>query len=74
MTVAFSKSVEVRRNKARINSNNRLFYGALSNYERAHGIITANTDLKDFMGELKQTWNEDGYRNGNNAQSLQTYD
>ena len=52
MTVAFSKSVEVRRNKARSNSNNRLFYGALSNYERAHGIITANTDLKDFMGEL----------------------
>ena len=54
MTVAFSKSVEVRRNKARSNNNNRLFYGALSNYERVHGVITANTDLKDFMGELNR--------------------
>ena len=54
MTVAYSKSVEVRRNRARDNKNNRLFYGALTNYERTHGKITPNTDLNDFVTELNR--------------------
>ena len=52
MSVAYSKSVEVRRNRAMENKNNKLFYGALTNYERAHGKITPNTDLNDFVVEL----------------------
>lgn len=52
MTAAFSKSIEVRRNRARDNKNNKLFYGALTNYERTHGKITPNTDLNDFVVEL----------------------
>ena len=54
MTAAFSKSVEVRRNRARDNKNNRLFYGALTNYERSHGKITPNTNLNDFVTELNR--------------------
>ena len=54
MSAAFFKSVEIRRNRARENKNNKLFFGALTNYERAHGKITPNTDLHDFVTELNR--------------------
>lgn len=53
MKVAYTKSVEKRREKAKTNPNNKLFYGALVNFESSHGKVDRqNMDI--FVSELQR--------------------